>query len=126
MGNSKSKEPKYQKVEKMLIDSYNNTGLEFSFKEMMNFKLRIQDAENYFHTKFEYFLFFNNYVFHERLTVLYDNFNSKIEAAKKNVPFTVLIDFDDECESVQQGIKLDFDPLFTIIFERLEISVLVF
>lgn len=132
MGNAssnKNKKQKYEEVETLLIESYKNTDLEFSFKEITSFKLRIHDAENYFHTKFDTFMYFNNYLFRERLSTLYDNFNNKIESfsASKPKPFlSVLIDFDDESDSISQGSKMDFDSLFTIVFEKLEISICLY
>lgn len=128
MGNQKSKREE-DEVERYLTNTYKNTDLEFSYKEILSFKLRIHDAENYFRTKFDFFLYFNNYLFKERISVLYDNFNSQIEKFSANKPkesFTVLIDFDDESENIERGTKMDFDPLFTIVFEKLEISVILF
>ncbi len=128
MGNAKSKRENSH-VESMLIDTYQNTDLEFTYKEITNFKLRIHDSENYFNAKFDFFLFFNNYLFRERLSTLYDNFNIKIEKFSQKKPghlFKVLIDFDDETETILRGNKVDFDSLFTIIFEKLEINIILF
>ena len=129
MGNAKSKKQKLEEVEILLCESYRNTDVEFTFKEITNFKLRINDAENYFQTKFDFFFYFNNYLFRERLGTLYDNFNVKIESFSANKPkptLNILIDFDDESDSIKQGSKMDFDSLFTIVFEKLEISILLF
>jgi len=130
MGNKKSKKPPtiYDKIESLLVQTYKNTGIDFSENELVNFKLRILDSEKYFSSNFDYFIFFNNFLFKEQLAVLYDNFNQIIEKANKNPekPLKILIDFDDETEYIMQGSKLEFDSLFTIIFEKLEIPTLIF
>lgn len=130
MGNKKSKKSPtiYDKIESLLLQTYKNTGIDFSENELVNFKLRILDSEKYFHTNFDYFIFFNNFLFKEQLAVLYDNFNQIIEKANKNPerPLTILVDFDDESEFIMQGSKIEFDSLFTIIFEKLEIPTLIF
>lgn len=130
MGNKKSKKTPtiYDKIQSLLLQTYKNTGIDFSENELVNFKLRILDSEKYFHTNFDYFIFFNNFLFKEQLAVLYDNFNQIIEKANKNPekPLTILVDFDDESEYIMQGSKIEFDSLFTIIFEKLEIPTLIF
>ena len=133
-------------IDRMLLESFKDTDLEFPLKEITKMKLRFKDAENYFGIKFDYFVFFNNYVFHEGLPTLYDNYISKIEQFskqiednlkenqktkisklnKKNVNkiFYLFVDFDDETEALEQGCDFEFDSLFTIIFEKLEIDSL--
>lgn len=130
MGNKKSKKTStvYDKIENLLIQTYKNTGIDFTENEIVNFKLRIMDSEKYFSSNFDYFIFFNNYLFKEQLAILYDNFNRIIETTNPNQekPFTLLVDFDDESEYIMQGSKIEFDSLFTIIFEKLEIPTLIF
>jgi hypothetical protein len=111
-----------------LIQTYKNTGIDFSENELVNFKLRILDSEKYFYTNFDYFIFFNNFLFKEQLAILYDNYNQIIEKANKNPekPLTILVDFDDESDYIMQGTNIEFDSLFTIIFEKLEIPTLIF
>jgi hypothetical protein len=128
MGNAnKSKKNSLEESEKFINEFFKNTGLEFTTKEMANFKLSISDTEKYFCTKFDYFLFFNNYVFRERLSLLYDNYNSKIEEVANKGSLSVLINFDHtEIGYLLQGSKPDFDPLLTIVLEKLEMGVLLY
>lgn len=126
MGNSKSKRNN-QEVENFINEFFINTGLEFTNKEITNFKLCIADTEKYFCTKFDYFIFFNNYVFRERLSILYDNYNSKIETVASKGSLSVLINFDEtEIGYLLPDNKPDFDSLFTIILEKLEMGQLLF
>ena len=130
MGNKKSKKAPniYDRIENLLYKTYKNTGLEFTDNEITNFKLRIMDSERYFNSNFDYFIFFNNYLFKEQLSILYENFNQIIEVANKNPekPLCILVDFDDESDYIFQGFNIEFDSLFTIIFEKLEIPILIF
>ncbi len=130
MGNKKSKKSTavYDKIENLLMQTYRNTGIDFSENELVNFKLRILDSEKYFYSSFDYFIFFNNFLFREQLAILYDNYNQIVEKANKYTekPLSILIDFDDESEYIMQGNKLELDSLFTIIFEKLEIPTLIF
>lgn len=129
MGNVNKSKKEPSEVETLLTHTYKNTDLEFSHKEILSFKLRINDAEQYFYTKFDFFFYFNNYLFRERLSILYDNFNYRIEnfcTVKNKENFSVLVDFDDETDNIARGSKMDFDSLFTIVFEKLEISVILF
>lgn len=116
------------KTESLLFETFKNTDLDFSFKEITTLKLRMKDAENYFITSFDFLLYFNSYVFHERLNIIYDNFSHGVEKwnGNKNSIFKVLVDFDDETESIFQNEKIDLDSLFTIIFEPLEIHLILF
>lgn len=131
MGNKHAnKKEKSDDKDMILNDAYKNTDIEFSSNELINLKLRIRDAENYFRSKFEIFYYFNNFIFKEKLYYLYENFNHKIESFSKNKyltkNFNILIDFEDESLLITQGIKIDFESLFAIIFERLEISIVLF
>lgn len=128
VSNKKEKKATPDLVETYLTNAYRNTDLEFTYKEMINFKLRIHDAEKYFHCKFDYFLFFNNLLFRDKISILYDNFSKNIEKYpnKQNENFSVLIEFDEELEENLVNNKIDFDPLFMIIFEKLELNILFF
>jgi hypothetical protein len=108
-----------------IMESFRNTGVTFTEREITNLKLKTNDAENYFGTKFDYFLCYNSYLFQERINQIYDNFNSKVENCKNGV-IKVLIVFDDESESENKGVKMDFDSLLTVILEKLEIESLLY
>ena len=91
------------KIEIMLYDTYQNTEIDFSYKEVLTIKLRVADAEKYFLRKsFDYLIYFNSYIFQQRLNILYDNFSSIVEKFVKNnltnvtTNFMMLVDFDDE------------------------------
>lgn len=127
MGNAKTKDQDYLKAEKLLLNSYNNTGLEFSPNEILNYKLKIQDARNYFLDNFDYYIIFNSYIFQQRMNILYENFNSKVEQfVNNNKPFTILINFDEEETFEEEEIEIDLDPLFTIVLEKLEINTKIY
>jgi hypothetical protein len=130
MGNKITKKEKLDEIDLILNEAYKITNIELSTNEVTNLKLRIRDAEKYFHSKFEMFYNFNNSIFRERVNNFYENFNSKIESFSKNKiynrNFNVLIDFEDESLAIMHGIKLDFESLFVILFEKLEISIIFF
>ena len=118
-------------IDRMLLESFKDTDLEFPLKEITKMKLRFKDAENYFGIKFDYLVFFNNYVFHEGLPTLYDNYISKIEQFSKQIEdnlkenqktkisklnkkninkiFYLFVDFDDETEALEQGCDFEFE-----------------
>lgn len=106
-----------------LQESFKNTGVYFSEKELLSLKLKVTDAEQYFGTKFDYFICFNSYLFQERVHQIYDNYNIKIESCKKN-RIKVLVEFDNEMES--GNTKIDFDSLLTVILEKLEIETYIY
>ena len=149
------------KIEIMLYDTYQNTEIDFSYKEVLTIKLRVADAEKYFLRKsFDYLIYFNSYIFQQRLNILYDNFSSIVEKFVKNnitnvtTNFMMLVDFDDESiglndlalnpyqyyldnegnivmdtQNYQQNNqynKIEYESLFTIIFEPLEIKTILF
>ena len=141
MGNKQERTSESLIIDRLLLESFKDTDLEFPFKEVTKMKLRFKDAENYFHSKFDYLVFFNNYIFHEGLSTLYENYISKIEnftklklqKNKKNEKnnnsskiFYLFVDFDDENEAIDQGYDLEFDSLFSIVFEKLEIDNITF
>ena len=67
------------KIESMLYDTYRNSDIDFTHREVLTIKLREGDAEKYFQTNYDYLLYFNSFIFHERLAVLYDNFSAVVE-----------------------------------------------
>lgn len=105
-------------------ESFKNTGVSFTDREITNLKLKINDAENYFGVKFDYFICFNSFLFQERVNQIYDNFNAKIENFKSN-SMKILIEFDDESDS-NITKKIDFDTLLTVILEKLEIEIFIY
>lgn len=115
-------------TEDFLCHFFKNTGVNFNEKEILNLKLRLNDAECYFCTKFDYFICYNSYLFNERINQLYDNYNNKIESLNLDVTkkIKLLIEFDDETESILAGNKIEFDTLLTIILEKLEIEVVLY
>ena len=123
-------------IDRMLLESFKDTKLEIPIKEMTRLKLRFKDAENYFNRKFDYLLFFNNCVFHEGISTLYDNYIEKIESFtrkretknknKISKIFYLFVDFDDENDAFEKGYDLEFDSLFSIVFEKLEIDNVTF
>ena len=165
---SKNKEPevKLDKIEQLLFDTFQNTDIDFNYKEILTIKLRVHDAEKYFIREFNCLIYFNSYIFQQRLTTLYENYSHNAEKFLKktieqkiNTNFLILIDFDDETEMPQEGYyagnyelndggklddpennngkgentnlttyssKIEYESLFTIIFEPLEIPTALF
>lgn len=136
--NSSQKNRDIDRIETMLCDTYKNTDIDFTLKEVLTIKLRVGDAEKYFQIKFDYLLYFNSAIFKDRLNILYDNFSAVVEKFSKNPNnvFKMLIDFDDESEIVQEfpfftqtqqdPVPIEYESLFTIIFEPLEIKTILF
>ena len=163
---SKKDEPpvKVDKIEQLLIDTFQNTDIDFNYKEVLTIKLRVNDAEKYFIREFNCLIYFNSYIFQQRLNVLYENYSANVEKfLKKTISqnistnFLILVDFDDETEMPQGGYytgnyeinndgnfiesnnpeeggnnlatystKIEYESLFTIIFEPLEIPTALF
>ena len=166
--NSKNKEQpvKLDKIEQLLFDTFQNTDIDFNYKEILTIKLRVHDAEKYFIREFNCLIYFNSYIFQQRLNILYENYSSNAEKFLKktieqkiNTNFLILVDFDDETEMPQEGYyagnyelndggklddpennnqkgentnlttyssKIEYESLFTIIFEPLEIPTALF
>ena len=164
----KNKEPivKLDKIEQLLFDTFQNTDIDFNYKEILTIKLRVHDAEKYFIREFNCLIYFNSYIFQQRLNILYENYSLNAEkflkktiAQKINTNFLILVDFDDETEMPQEGYfagnyelndakigdepddnnpkeentnlttyssKIEYESLFTIIFEPLEIPTALF
>ena len=49
---STQRDREIDKIESMLCDSYKNSDIDFSIKEVLTIKLRVADAEKYFQTKY--------------------------------------------------------------------------
>ena len=162
---SKEKEEqpvKMDKIEQLLCDTFQNTDIDFNYKEVLTIKLRVHDAEKYFIREFNCLIYFNSYIFQQRLNILYENYSANVEKfLKKTIEqkistnFLILVDFDDETEMPQGGYycgnyeinnegnavdpnnpestnlatystKIEYESLFTIIFEPLEIPTALF
>ena len=159
--NKNKQEPvKLDKIEQLLFDTFQNTDIDFNYKEILTIKLRVHDAEKYFIREFNCLIYFNSYIFQQRLNILYENYSLNAEkflkkavSQKINTNFLILIDFDDETEMPQEGYyagnyeintdgkndeqkgestlttyssKIEYESLFTIIFEPLEIPTALF
>jgi len=157
---------KLDKIEQLLFDTFQNTDIDFNYKEVLTIKLRVHDAEKYFIREFNCLIYFNSYIFQQRLNILYENYSLNAEnflkktiSQKISTNFLILIDFDDETEMPQEGYfagnyeinndgndienqennneenntnlvtysnKIEYESLFTIIFEPLEIPTALF
>ena len=126
----KIKVEELSEIERLLYESYRKIDVDFTFNEVTTLKLKLTDDKFYFHTEFSFLLFFNNSIFTENINQIYKNFNSKIESfinANANKKFfNVLLIIDDEIETLKSGSKIDFDGLFTIAFERMEILIMLY
>lgn len=109
------------KRENFISEIFKNTGVVFNERELLSLCLKTKDSEEYFGIKFDYYVCYNSYLFQERINQLYDNFNNKVE--EFNTRIKILVQFDEE---IDNGNKFDFDPLFTIVLEKLEIETFLF
>lgn len=128
----KIKVEQLSEIERFLYESYRKIDVDFTFNEVTTLKLKLTDDKFYFHTDFSFLLFFNNSIFTENINQIYKNFNTKIESFINSTSssdkklFNVLIIVDDEIESLKSGSKIDFDGLFTIAFEKMEIFIMLY
>ena len=159
----KKEEPpvKLDKIEQLLCDTFQNTDIDFNYKEVLTIKLRVHDAEKYFIREFNCLIYFNSYIYQQKLNILYENYSANVEKFLKrtieqkiSTNFLILVDFDDETEMPQNGYycgnyeinndgnaaesnnpentlatfstKIEYESLFTIIFETLEIPTALF
>ena len=128
----KIKVEELSEIERFLYESYRKIDVDFTFNEVTTLKLKLTDDKFYFHTEFSFLLFFNNSIFTENINQIYKNFNTKIESfinsstSSDKKLFNVLIIVDDEIESLKSGSKIDFDGLFTIAFEKMEIFIMLY
>ena len=124
----RKRDEKFKEVEQLLYDSYRKLDIDFTLNQLVSLKLKLKDAEKYFYTQFHFLMFFNNALFSENINQLYNNFNKKIENFSSNNQtkiFKLLICLDDETETLKNGEKIEFENLFTIIFEKLEINIIL-
>ena len=140
MGNNpitkkKIKVEELSEIEKLLYESYRKIDVDFTFNEVTTLKLKLTDDKFYFHTEFSFLLFFNNSIFTDNINQIYKNFNAKIESfinsqttikTNSNKFFNVLLIIDDEIETLKSGSRIDFDGLFTVAFERMEILIMLY
>jgi len=140
MGNNpiskkKIKVEELSEIEKLLYESYRKIDVDFTFNEVTTLKLKLTDDKFYFHTEFSFLLFFNNSIFTDNINQIYKNFNAKIESfinsqttikTNSNKFFNVLLIIDDEIETLNSGSRIDFDGLFTVAFERMEILIMLY
>ena len=130
LSKKKIKVEELSEIERLLYESYRKIDVDFTFNEVTTLKLKLTDDKFYFHTEFSFLLFFNNSIFTENINQIYKNFNSKIESfinsSANRKFFNVLLIIDDEIETLKSGSKVDFDGLFTIAFERMEIFIMLY
>ena len=133
LAKKKVKVEELSEIERLLYESYRKIDVDFTFTEVTTLKLKLTDDKFYFHTEFSFLLFFNNSIFTENINQIYKNFNAKIESfinsqnsQSKIKFFNVLLIIDDEIETLKSGSKIDFDGLFTIAFERMEILIMLY
>ena len=126
----KIKVEELSEIERLLYESYRKIDVDFTFNEVTTLKLKLTDDKFYFHTEFSFLLFFNNSIFTDNINQIYKNFNAKIESFINSQPdkkfFNVLLIIDDEIETLKAGSKIDFEGLFTIAFERMEILIMLY
>ena len=128
----KIKVEELSEIERFLYESYRKIDVDFTLNEVTTLKLKLTDDKFYFHTDFSFLLFFNNSIFTDNINQIYKNFNNKIESFINSTTssdkklFNVLIIVDDEIESLKSGSKIDFDGLFTIAFEKMEIFIILY
>ena len=126
MGNKPVKTKESIIFDRLILDSFKDSDLEIPVSDINKLKLHFKDAENYFGLKFDYLIYFNNKLFRDGLPVLYDNYISKVEQfsfkskTSKKI-FSVFIDFEQDFD-FEEETELEFDPIFTVIFEKLEIK----
>ena len=130
LAKKKIKVEELSEIERLLYESYRKIDVDFTFNEVTTLKLKLTDDKFYFHTEFSFLLFFNNSIFTENINQIYKNFNAKIESfinsSSNKKFFNVLLIIDDEIETLKSGAKIDFDGLFTIAFERMEIFIMLY
>ena len=126
MGNKSVRTKDSILVDRLILESFKDTDLEIPITEINRMKQHFKEAEIFFNFKFDYLVYFNNKLFHEGLPVLYDNYISKVEQfsfkfkSMKKI-FSIFIDFEQNYEYDEEN-DLEFDPIFTVIFEKLEIK----
>ena len=123
----KSKAP--SEVQVLFEQTYSKLKLDFTQNEITMLDMRFKDAKKYFYASFDYLLIFNTMIFTDNFQTLYDNFSKKIESfskENKNKAIKVLLLIEDEVELLETGTKIEFEYLFTILFEKIEIGMLLY
>ena len=126
MGNKSVKNKESILVDRLILESFKDSDLEVPITEINRLKLHFKDAEKFFGFKFDYLVYFNNKLFHDGLPVLYDNYITKVEQFSIKFKslrkiFSIFIDFEQNYE-FDDNNDLEFDSIFTVIFEKLEIK----
>ena len=126
MGNKSVKNKDSILIDRLILESFKDTDLEVPISEINRLKLHFKDAEKFFGFKFDYLVYFNNKLFHDGLPALYDNYITKVEQFSFNFKslkkiFSIFIDFEQNYEFEEEN-DLEFDPIFTVVFEKLEIK----
>ena len=112
-------------IDRLIIDCFKDSDLEIPIVEINKLKTHFREGEIFFHFKFDYLIYYSNKLFHEGLPSLYDNYIAKVEQFssknnKSNKIFTIFIDFEQNFNYEED--ELEFEPIFTVIFEKLEIK----
>ena len=126
MGNKPIKVKDSIIIDRLIIDCFKDSDLEVPIVEINKLKVHFREGEKYFHFTFDYLIYYNNKLFHDGLPSLYDNYISKVEqfSSKNKLSskiFTIFIDFEQNFNFDDED-ELEFEPIFTIIFEKLEIK----
>ena len=126
MGNKPIKVKDSIIIDRLIIDCFKDSDLEVPVVEINKLKVHFREGEKYFNFKFDYLIYYNNKIFHDGLPSLYDNYISKVEqfSSKNKLSskiFTIFIDFEQNF-NFDDDDELEFEPIFTIIFEKLEIK----
>ena len=126
MGNKPVKTKDSILIDRLILESFKDSDLEVPICEINRLKLHFKEAEKIFNFKFDYLVYFNNKLFHDGLPVLYDNYITKVEQfsfkykSLKKI-FSIFVDFEQNFDFDDDN-DLEFDPIFTVIFEKLEIK----
>ena len=126
MGNKPVKTKESILIDRLILESFKDSDLEVPITEINRLKLHFKEAEKFFNFKFDYLVYFNNKLFHNGLPVLYDNYITKVEQfsfkykSLKKI-FSIFIDFEQNF-IFDEDNDLEFDSIFTVIFEKLEIK----
>ena len=131
MGNpiSKKKHEKSEKEvdnkEQLINEILNNANLVVTPKQITYLKLKLKDAEWYFYTNFDCFLYYNSDIFSENINSINDTFTEKVGKCIHNKYYKTLIEFDSLIfEDSDDEDPPEFESLFMIILEKFEINMI--
>jgi len=99
-----------------------NINLVISPKQITYLKLKVKDAECYFYTQFDCFVYYNTQIFYEHINTLNEILAKKVGKCMSNKYFKILIEFDSA--NFKKDEEVDFDPLFMIILEKYEMKII--